>query len=152
MRTKLLLTALCGITSAVLAENQPLSVNVGNFARAQALTEEALAVLQETGAPAWNLGHVHTFLGGAYFGLQSNSIKNSIELGPTGTPQVQAAKKVDDANTAGSRANILYIAGGTAAVVGAVLIAVDGLRGGPTPAASISVGAHSSVATLTWTF
>ena len=42
---------------------------VGNFARARDLTESALQLLLAENAPPWNLGHVHTFLGGAYFGL-----------------------------------------------------------------------------------
>lgn len=42
---------------------------LGNFARARELTESALAVMVAEQASPWVLGHTHTFLGGAYFGL-----------------------------------------------------------------------------------
>jgi DNA-binding SARP family transcriptional activator len=53
----------------VMALEGSFEFRVGNFAHAKSLTEEALAALLEAGAPAWNRGHVYTFLGGAYFGL-----------------------------------------------------------------------------------
>lgn len=53
----------------VMALEGCFEFRVGNFVRARELTESALQMLMADGAPPWNLGHVHTFLGGAYFGL-----------------------------------------------------------------------------------
>ena len=53
----------------VIALEGCFEFRVGAFPRARALTEDALTTLLAENAPPWNLGHAHTFLGGAYFGL-----------------------------------------------------------------------------------
>ena len=90
--------------------------------------------------------------GGGYFGLQSKSLKDSIKLGPTGTPQLQASKKQDDANSDVSRANLLFIAGGAGVAVGAILIAVDMALGHHEPTTAVTVGLNPNGVTLGWTF
>lgn len=53
----------------VIALEGCFEFRVGAFTRARILTEEALTMLLAENAPPWNLGHAHTFLGGAHFGL-----------------------------------------------------------------------------------
>ncbi len=53
----------------VTAMEGVFAFRVGDFGRARELTEGALATLRAESAAPWVLGHTHTFLGGAYFGL-----------------------------------------------------------------------------------
>ena len=87
--------------------------------------------------------------GGAYFGMQRNSLRDAAKTAPT---QLATAKKLDDANAAGGRANLLFIIGGAAAAVGAALIAVDIGLGRHAPSASVTVGANPNSVTVAWTF
>jgi hypothetical protein len=89
---------------------------------------------------------------GGYFGMQSKSIGSSIKQGPAGTPQIRAAKKQTDANAAANRANLMFEAGGAAVALGAVLIAIDIMTGPKAASTSVTLGAHPSGATLTWSF
>ena len=57
------------VLARVQAMEGVFEFRVGNFARARALTEEALDMLCDEQADPWVLGHAYIFLGGAYFGL-----------------------------------------------------------------------------------
>jgi hypothetical protein len=90
---------------------------------------------------------------GGLFGMQSSSAKNAIKTGANGTPQVQAAKKLNDANALASRANLFFGIGGVAAAAGAAIFAVDLFSSNDSGAAThVVVGTHGAGASLLWRF
>jgi len=91
---------------------------------------------------------------GAVFGMQSQSTFNSIHpLGSSSpTPQKEAMQKLQDSNSAASRANLFMAAGGGVAAVGAALLVTDMffLHRNVTPA--VVVTNQGAGASLTWRF
>jgi len=71
---------------------------------------------------------------GAGFGIQ----RLALDSGPAGETQVEKVERIDSANSAADMANSMFIAGASAMVVGALLVALDLLV---LPATSVSVAA-----------
>ncbi|MFC1611539.1 hypothetical protein ACFL6C_11320, partial [Myxococcota bacterium] len=109
-------------------------------------------VLTYSGIAVAGLGAAALGVGG-YFGIQSLS-KRDVDRGPDGTSQVDVPGIEKEANDAAGMANIMFAVGGGVVGVGALLIALDliVLDGSDGPATSVSVGADSAAATLTWTW
>jgi hypothetical protein len=62
---------------------------------------------------------------GIVFGAIARSQNDSIKGGPNGMTQIQAAQKLSDANTNGSRANVCFALGGLAAAAGGTALGLE---------------------------
>jgi len=97
----------------------------------EASGEVELDALTYTGMAIGGAGVLLTGVG-AGFGLQ----RLALEGGSAGETQVEKVKRIDDANSAAEMANSMFVAGASAMVVGALLVALDLLV---LPATSVSV-------------